>query len=245
MALWILLMLVPIQMIVGDAHGLNTRQYQPAKIAAIEGLWETERGGTSLNLIGFPDMQEEQTKHAVKVPHLGSLILTHSWDGEIRGLKSFPPEDRPYSPILFWTFRIMVGLGLLMLLLSLVALALRRGGRIYETRWFQRWALYMGPTGLLALLAGWVTTEVGRQPWTVYGVLRTADSASPLDAQQVGTSLLTFVVVYFLVFGLGIYYILKLMKKGPGSETQSSVQTAAHPALVNNPLYRPEDPIDR
>ncbi|MET3651008.1 cytochrome ubiquinol oxidase subunit I [Dyella japonica] len=245
MALWILLMLVPIQMIVGDAHGLNTRQYQPAKIAAIEGLWETERGGTSLNLVGFPDMQEEQTKHAVKVPHLGSLILTHSWDGEIRGLKSFPPQDRPYSPILFWTFRIMVGLGLLMLLLSLAALALRRGGRIYETRWFQRWALYMGPTGLLALLAGWVTTEVGRQPWTIYGVLRTADSASPLDAQQVGTSLLTFVVVYFLVFGLGIYYILKLMKKGPGSETQSSVQTAAHPALVNNPLYRPEDPIDR
>jgi cytochrome d ubiquinol oxidase subunit I len=244
MALWILLVLSPIQILVGDAHGLNTRKYQPAKIAAIEGLWETEQGGTALNLIGFPDMKAEKTRYALQIPHLGSLILTHSWDGQITGLKNFPPEDRPYSPIIFWTFRLMVGLGLLMLLLSLVGVLLRRGDRLYRSRWFQRWALVMGPSGLIALLAGWVTTEVGRQPWTVYGVLRTVDSASPLDAQQVGTSLLIFVVVYFLVFGTGIYYMLKLMKKGP-SEDAHHAPRAQHPALESNPMYQPSDVIDR
>ncbi|WP_407060858.1 cytochrome ubiquinol oxidase subunit I [Agrilutibacter terrestris] len=246
MALWMLLLLAPIQVLVGDAHGLNTREHQPAKIAAIEGLWETERGGTALNLLGWPDMEAEETKYAVKVPHLGSLILTHSWDGEIVGLKSFPPEDRPYSPLIFWTFRIMVGMGMLMLLMSLSGLLLRRGGRLYESRWFQTFALYMGPSGLIALLAGWITTEVGRQPWTVYGILRTVDSASPLDVQQVGTSLLTFVIVYILVFGLGIYYMLKLMKKGPAAGGGAHTpRPALHPALESNPMYRPEDPIDR
>jgi cytochrome d ubiquinol oxidase subunit I len=244
MALWILLLLAPLQILVGDAHGLNTREYQPAKIAAIEGLWETEHGGTSLNLIGFPDMQAEETKYAIKVPHLGSVILTHSWDGEIKGLKEFPAEDRPYSPIVFWTFRIMAGLGMLMLLMALVALLLRRGGRLYESRWFLRWALLMGPSGLIALLAGWITTEVGRQPWTVYGVLRTVDSASPLDAQQVGTSLLIFVVVYFLVFGTGIYYMLKLMKKGPSSDPHHGSKPQHHPALESNPMFHPNESID-
>lgn len=244
MALWMLLVLAPVQILVGDAHGLNTREYQPAKIAAIEGLWETEEGGTPLNLVGWPDMEAETTLYAVQVPHLGSVILTHSWDGRIQGLKSFPPEDRPYSPIVFWSFRAMVGLGMLMLLLAVVALALRRKGRLYESRWFQRWAVWMGPTGLIALLAGWITTEVGRQPWTVYGVLRTVDSASPLDAQQVGTSLLIFVVVYFAVFGTGIYYMLKLMKKGPSPDPHHVPEPAQHPALESNAMYRPDDTLD-
>jgi cytochrome d ubiquinol oxidase subunit I len=244
MALWILLILTPIQILVGDAHGINTRKYQPAKIAAIEGLWETEQGGTALNLVGWPDMAAEKTRYAIQVPHLGSLILTHSWAGEIVGLKNFPPQDRPYSPIVFWSFRIMAGLGMLMLLLVLTGLALRKGGRLYEARWFQRWALCMGPSGLIALLAGWITTEVGRQPWTVYGVLRTSDSVSPLDAQQVGTSLLTFVIVYFMVFGTGIYYILKLMKNwSPRSDDHAS-PPVLHPALESNPMYQPNDPID-
>lgn len=162
MALWFLLIAAPIQIFVGDAHGLNTREYQPAKIAAIEGLWETEHGGTALNLIGFPDMDAEQTNYAIKVPHLGSLILTHSWSGEIRGLKEFPKEDRPYSPIIFWTFRLMAGLGMLMLLTALVGLLLRKGGRLYENKLFQAWVFCMGPSGIIALIAGWVTTEVGR-----------------------------------------------------------------------------------
>ncbi|WP_144157449.1 cytochrome ubiquinol oxidase subunit I [Paraburkholderia sp. BCC1885] len=215
MALWLLLVLVPIQALVGDQHGLNTRKYQPAKIAAIEGLWETEHGGTALNLIGFPDMQAEVTRYAIQIPHLGSLILTHSWDGEIRGLKEFPAEDRPNSSLIFWTFRIMAGLGMLMILLALIGLILRRGGRLYENRLFQRSMVAMGPAGFITLLAGWITTEAGRQPWVVYGVLRTAQAVSPVTQQDVSVSLMIFVIVYFLVFCTGIFYILKLLRIGP------------------------------
>ena len=234
MALWILLLLAPIQILVGDAHGLNTRQYQPAKIAAIEGLWETEKGGTALNLVGLPDMKAEATRYAVQVPHLGSVILTHSWDGEVRGLKDFAPQDRPYAPIVFWSFRVMAGLGMLMLATAVIGLWLRRGNRLYEARWFQRLVLFMGPSGIVALLAGWMTTEVGRQPWTVYGVLRTADAVSSVSAQQAGVSLLVLVVVYCLVFGTGVFYMLKLMARGPiESEPVSGTD---HPALSNRAL---------
>jgi cytochrome bd-type quinol oxidase subunit 1 len=131
-------------------------------------------------------MQQERTKYALSIPHLGSLILTHTWTGQIRGLKEFPPEDRPDSTIVFWSFRVMVGMGLLMLLLGVLGLVLRSYNRLYDTRWFQRFALAMAPSGLIALLAGWITTEVGRQPWVVYGVLRTADAISPISSQQVG-----------------------------------------------------------
>ncbi|VVE76976.1 cytochrome ubiquinol oxidase subunit I [Pandoraea sputorum] len=242
MALWILLALAPIQIVVGDAHGLNTREYQPAKIAAIEGLWETEKGGTALNLFGIPDMKNEVTHYAVQVPHLGSLILTHSWDGEIRGLKEFAPQDRPYSPVIFWTFRIMAGLGMLMLLTALIGVWLRLRGKFYETRWYQWMVLCMGPSGLIALLAGWITTEVGRQPWTVYGVLRTTDSVSPVSAQQVGVSLLILVVVYFLVFGMGVYYMLKLMKQGPSERSEYFVRLK-HPGLNNRALSEPFEAV--
>jgi cytochrome bd-type quinol oxidase subunit 1 len=197
--------------------------------------WETEHGGTALNLVGLPDMNAEVTRYTIQIPHLGSLILTHSWDGEIRGLKEFPPGDRPYSPIVFWTFRIMAGLGMLMLLTALLGLLLRVRGRLYETRWYQRFVLCMGPSGIVALLAGWITTEVGRQPWTVYGVLRTADSLSPISAQQAGVSLLIFVLVYFLVFGMGVYYMLKMMKRGP-EEHIDGRKAGKHPILLNRAL---------
>lgn len=235
MALWLLLFLTPLQILIGDAHGLNTREHQPVKIAAIEGLWETEKGGTALTLFGWPDMEAEQTRYAVKIPHLGSLILTHSWEGEIRGMKEFPKEDRPPSYIVFWSFRIMVAMGMLMLLVAVLGALLRKGGRLYEARWFHYVVLCMGPSGIVALLAGWVTTEVGRQPWTVYGVLRTVHSVSPISSQQAGVSLLVFVVVYFLVFGTGIYYMLKLMKKGPLEQTPDEF-ARPNPALRNRPL---------
>lgn len=222
MSLWLLLVLTPLQAIVGDQHGLNTRKYQPAKIAAIEGLWETEKGGTALNLFGLPDMKNETTKYAIAIPHLGSVLLTHSWDGEVRGLKSFPKEDRPNSTVVFWSFRIMVGLGMLMILLSLAGLTLRKKGALFESRLFQRFALVMGPTGFITLLSGWVTTEAGRQPWVVYGVMRTAQAVSPVTAQQVGVSLMVFVIVYTLVFGTGIYYLLKLLKRGPALPGQTT-----------------------
>jgi cytochrome d ubiquinol oxidase subunit I len=193
-------------------------------------------------------MQGEQTKYAISVPHLGSLILTHTWSGEIRGLKEFAPQDRPDSTIVFWSFRIMVGMGLLMLLLGALGLVLRLRNRLYDTRWFQRFALGMGPSGLIALLAGWITTEVGRQPWVVYGVLRTADAASPLSSQQVGTSLLIFIIVYFLVFGTGIYYMLKLMAKGPDvGEEAAAAQVDFVKSIASfdrRPMSRATDPID-
>ncbi|RFU44404.1 cytochrome ubiquinol oxidase subunit I [Paraburkholderia sp. DHOC27] len=235
MALWILLLLAPIQIFIGDAHGLNTRQYQPAKIAAIEGLWVTEKGGTSLNLVGLPDMNAEVTRYAVRIPHLGSLVLTHSWTGEIRGLKDFPPQDRPFSPIIFWTFRIMAGLGMLMVLTALLGLLLRVRGDLYTARWYHRLVLCMGPSGLIALLAGWITTEVGRQPWTVYGVLRTADSLAPINAVQAGVSLLIFVIVYFLVFGTGVFYMLRMMSRGPDVHFNENGQHG-HPLLNNRAL---------
>jgi cytochrome bd ubiquinol oxidase subunit I len=248
MAVGMILVAAPIQMIAGDLHGLNTLEHQPAKIAAIEGLWEREKGSTSLNLVGWPDMEEERTKYALSVPHLGSLILTHTWRGEIRGLKEFAPEDRPDSTIVFWSFRIMVGMGLLMLLLGALGLALRLRNRLYDTRWFQRFALAMGPSGLIALLAGWITTEVGRQPWVVYGVLRTADAVSPLSSQQVGTSLLIFIIVYFLVFGTGVYYMLKLMAKGPDvGELANHVPGKVGESVARfdrRPMSRATDPID-
>jgi cytochrome bd ubiquinol oxidase subunit I len=248
MAAGMILVTAPIQMIAGDQHGLNTREHQPAKIAAIEGLWETEKGGTALNLVGWPDMQEERTKYALSVPHLGSLILTHTWSGEIQGLRDFAPEDRPNSTIVFWSFRVMVGMALLMLLLGVLGLILRLRNRLYDTRWFQRFALAMGPSGLIALIAGWITTEVGRQPWVVYGVLRTADAASPLSSQQVGTSLLMLIVVYFLVFGTGIYYMLKLMARGPdvgdhAAEVPGDIGKSIT-RFDHRPMSRPTDPID-
>jgi cytochrome d ubiquinol oxidase subunit I len=216
MALWMLLFLAPAQILIGDMHGLNTLHHQPAKLAAIEGHWETNIDeGMPLYLFGIPDMQEERTKYAIGIPNLGSLIMTHSLDGQVKGLKEFAPEDRPNSLVIFWSFRIMVGLGVLMVLLALATLILRKGGKLYEHKLLQRFALLMGPTGFIALLAGWFTTEVGRQPWVVYGILRTKDALSPVSAEQVGLSLVLFVFVYFIVFGIGIYYMLKLMHKGP------------------------------
>lgn len=217
MAMWLLLIIAPLQIFLGDAHGLNTLHHQPAKIAAIEGHWENnpDESGTPLILFGIPDMEQEVTKFSLEIPHLGSVILTHTWDEKIPALKEFAPEDRPNSTVVFWSFRIMAGLGMLMLLLALVALWKRARGKLYQSKAFFRFALLMGPTGIIAILAGWYTTEMGRQPWVVYGLLRTKDAVSNHSALTLSITLLVFVVVYFAVFGTGIGYMLKLMKKGP------------------------------
>src|SRR5437868_3368689 len=216
MAMWMLLVVAPIQAIVGDMHGLNTLEHQPAKIAALEGHWQN-RGNEALPLIvfGWPDMAREEPRFASEIPRPGSLILTHSWNGQIPGLKEFPPQDRPDSTILFWTFRVMVGLGVLMILLGLWSLVLRRREALFHNRAFLRTALLMGPAGLIALLAGWLTTEIGRQPWVVYGIMRTADAVSPHPASVVALSLALFVVSYVFVFGVGIAYMMRLVRKGP------------------------------
>ena len=216
MALWMALIVAPIQAVVGDAHGLNTLEHQPAKIAAIEGHWENVgNGATPLVLFGIPDMEAEKTRYAIEVPYLGSLILTHSLDKQIPALKSFPKQDRPNSSIIFFSFRIMAGLGMLMILTGILGLALRRNGALYRNRLFLRLVLFMGPTGLIAMLAGWITTEVGRQPWVVYGLMRTADAASNHSVTQLSISLALFVLIYFSVFAVGIGYMMKLVRKGP------------------------------
>ncbi len=215
MAMWMAVAVAPLQIVAGDLHGLNTLEHQPAKVAAMEGHFETQRGAP-LILFGLPDMAAEKTRYAVSIPKLGSLILTHDLDGEVRGLKDWPPEDRPNAAIVFWSFRLMVGIGLLMAAVGVAGLILRWRRSLYHARWFHRIALVMAPSGLVAVLAGWVTTEVGRQPFTVYGLLRTADSVSPIAAPAVGASLVAFIIVYFLVFGVGVFYLLRLMGRTPG-----------------------------
>jgi cytochrome d ubiquinol oxidase subunit I len=221
MAMWMILIVTPIQMVIGDAHGLNTLKYQPAKIAAIEGHWDDQPGeSVPLVLFGLPDMRAETTRHAIEVPYVGSLVLTHDLHGRIAGLKQFPAADRPNSTIVFWTFRVMAGLGMLMLLLGAWSLLLRRRGTLFESRVFLRFATLMGPSGLIAIIAGWLTTEIGRQPWVVYGVMRTEHAVSNHSALALSTTLIVFVVMYSAVFGAGISYLLKLVAKGPDETPQ-------------------------
>ncbi len=215
MALWVVAVVAPVQLIAGDMHGLNTLKHQPAKIAAMEGHFEAEQTGAPLILFGIPDMAAGETRYALSIPKLGSLILTHDLNGTVRGLKSWPREDWPLVPIVFWAFRVMVGLGLLMIATGLFSFWLRYKKRLFDVPLFTRFVLAMGPSGLVALLAGWFVTEVGRQPYTVYGLLRTADSASPIAAPAVAGSLVAFAVVYLVVFGAGIFYLIRLIASDP------------------------------
>ena len=243
MAMWMLLATAPLQAVIGDFHGLNTLEHQPAKIAAIEGHWENRPGeAVPLIVFGIPDMEREETRHALAIPYLGSLILTHSWDGQVPGLKDFPREDRPNSAIVFWTFRVMVGLGVLMILLALWGLLVRRRDRIYRSRAFLRFALAMGPSGLIAILAGWYTTEIGRQPWIVYGLMRTADGVSAHNAAEVGFTLAVFVVVYLMVFGAGTLYALRLIAAGPKSD-EAETAPGGGPGRPRQPM-RPMSAAD-
>ncbi len=218
MALWSLLVTAPLQVFIGDLHGLNTLEHQPAKVAAMEGHWENKPGeGVPLILFGWPDMDAETTRYKIEIPNLSSLILTHEWRGQYPGLKEFAREDRPNATIVFWTFRVMVGLGMLMLVLALWSAWSHWRRRAYESRALLRFSLLMGPSGLIALLAGWYTTEIGRQPWVVYGLMRTADAVSNHSALTLSVTLIVLLVVYAAVFGTGIGYMLKLIGRGPDS----------------------------
>jgi cytochrome d ubiquinol oxidase subunit I len=247
MAIWMVLVVAPLQVAIGDQHGLNTLKHQPAKIAAIEGHWANSAGeSVPLILFGWPDMAAETTHAAIAIPHLGSLILTHSWDSQIPGLKEFATNDRPNSTVVFWTFRVMVGLGALMLLLGLWGAWARWRSQLYESKLLLRFAVLMGPSGLVAILAGWLTTEIGRQPWVVYGVMRTKDAVSNHSALALTTTLAVFVVMYFAVFGTGISYMIKLIAKGPeelgpdGAPTQAE---GAHRRTPARPLSAaPDEP---
>lgn len=207
-------LVAPTQLFIGHMHGENTMHHQPAKVAAMEGNWD-HTTNAPLYLFGWPDQKAEETKHGITIPGGASWVLTGDVNGEIPNLKSFAPEDRPPVAWVFWSFRVMVGLGMLMILIGAVSAVQYFRGKLFESRWLHSWWMLMMPSGFVALLAGWFVTEIGRQPWTAYGVIRTAESVSPaILGPQVAWSLLAFVVMYTFVFGAGSYYILKLIGKG-------------------------------
>ncbi len=220
MAMIMAIFVAPLQLVLGDLHGLNTLKHQPAKVSAIEGIWETERGA-ALRLFGWPDQQEEKTKYAVEIPKLSSLILTHDLNGEVKGLKEWPKEERPPVAWVFWSFRLMVGLGVLMILTGIMAAILFFRKKLFDTPWFQYWCMALTPAGFIAVIAGWCVTEIGRQPYVAYGVIRTAESVSPVAGPHIALSLLAFIITYIFIFGAGSYYILRLIAQGPSSEEKA------------------------
>jgi cytochrome d ubiquinol oxidase subunit I len=216
MALNLLIILVPIQMLLGDLHGLNTRRYQPAKLAAIEGRYDTA-APAPLTLFGIPDDKTGTMRDAVEIPALGSLLLTHSWTGEIRGINSFPADQRPPVAVPFFSFRIMVGIAVIMLCVAMLGQLLRMTGGLDRAAWFLRLCEWTAPLGFVAVIAGWMTTEVGRQPWTVYGLLRTAKSVTPsLTGTDVAISLSLYMLVYLIMFPTGLAFIAGIVRRGAG-----------------------------
>lgn len=241
MGIGMVAVLAPLQLVLGDLHGLNTAEHQPAKVAAMEGHWDGSKPGDLL-LFAWPSEREEKNHYEVAIPKAASLIITHDPDGLFKGLKDFAPEDRPPVKPVFFAFRIMVGLGLLMIAAGLVGAWLWWRGRLFDSAWFL-WPLSAAwPAGFVAILAGWWVTETGRQPWLATGILRTADAASPVSAEAVLTTLVLFVIVYAIVFSMGIYYINRLIEKGPvgaavappegvPSRPLSAAEEAAHEAI--------------
>ena len=215
MAMWMAALVAPLQILAGDMHGLNTLEHQPAKVMAMEGHYQSHPAGAPLILFGIPNSKEKRVDYAVEIPKASSLILKHDLNAPLAGLDTIPDANEPPVGPVFWAFRIMVGLGFAMVGIGLWSLLARSRKRLYDWPWLHRSALVMGPSGFLAVLCGWVVTEMGRQPFTVYRLLRTAHSASPLDAPAVAASLAAFVVVYFAVFGAGVWYLFHLAKKPP------------------------------
>ncbi|WP_308914771.1 cytochrome ubiquinol oxidase subunit I [Jannaschia sp. LMIT008] len=215
MAMWMAVIVAPLQVVLGHEHGLNTLEHQPAKIYAMEGHYESHPEGAPLYLFGIPNDETQTLDYAVGIPGLASLVLKKSLTAPTDGLDTIPDDEQPPVFLVFWSFRVMVGLGFLMVAVGLWSAWARLRGDLFHDHWLHRAALVMAPSGLIAVLAGWVTTEVGRQPYTVYGLLRTADSVAPLEAPAVAASLIAFVVIYFAVFGAGTFYILRLMSRPP------------------------------
>jgi cytochrome d ubiquinol oxidase subunit I len=231
MGLGMLVLLAPLQILVGDLHGLSTAKHQPAKIAAIEAHWDGSRPAP-LILFAWPDKQAETNHAEIAIPQLGSLIVTHDWNGLFPGLRDFKPEDRPPVIPVFFAFRIMVGIGVVMLAIGVLGALLWWRKQLATADWYLKPVQHAWPLGFIAIISGWIVTEVGRQPWVAYGVLRTSDAASPLPAATVGFTLVLFVLVYCAVFATGIWYIARLIRKGP------PVGAGAHEAhgVPNRPL---------
>jgi cytochrome bd ubiquinol oxidase subunit I len=229
LALWFLAIFVPLQIVLGDMHGLNTLAHQPAKLAAMEGLWDGGNG-VPASIIGWPDQTAERNIGEIAIPHVGSLYLTHSWDGAVKGLKDFPPDQRPPVAIVYFAFRIMVGVALLMLATVVTGFILMARGQLDQTQWYLRLCQITACLGFIAVIAGWTTTEVGRQPWTVYGLMRTADSVSPsLTGPNVLLSLLLYIAVYLVIYPVGLTLMLRLVWRGPVPTDEAVPIGAGHP----------------
>ncbi|MDB5454053.1 MAG: cydA [Caulobacteraceae bacterium] len=241
MAIGMFAIVAPLQLLVGDASGKEVLAVQPAKLAAIEAFWET-RTEQPFHIAAWPDRGAEGNRWEISVPKLGSWITAGHAGAEVKGLKAFAPADRPPVFIVFWAFRVMVGLGLLMIGLGLWgAWLIWRGGGPERHRLSLRACVAMGPAGFVAVIAGWVVAEVGRQPYVIYGVLRTADAVSPIGAGQVSASLLGFMIVYAVIFSVGVLYILRLVAEGP-----TATAPEQPPARPRPPGYAlgaaPDDP---
>jgi cytochrome bd ubiquinol oxidase subunit I len=240
MTLWLLAILVPLQIVLGDLHGLNTLRYQPAKLAAIEAHWTPERHAP-LTLFAVPDQASQTNRDALEVPELGSLILTHDANGEVPGLKQWKREDIPPVIVPFFAFRIMVGLGLVMVALVGWSLWLRVRRRLFDDVFFLRALGLAAPVGFLAVLAGWTTTEVGRQPWSVYGLMRTADSVSPsLTGFDVALSLGAYAIVYLIMFPSGLFLMRRIVLAGPIAREPSDVEGG----LSRSPIRPPPQNVE-
>lgn len=227
---------VPLQIVAGDLHGLNAREHQPTKVAAMEAHWRSEGEGHGVPLVVFaiPNQRAERNDYEIAIPKLGSLILTHTLDGEIQPLTAVPADERPPVAPVFYAFRVMVGLGVAMLLLALASLWAWRRGRLFDSKWLLDGWRWLSPAGFIALLAGWYVVEIGRQPYVVYGLLRTSDAVSPnIVAAAVLSSLIVYALAYAFVFGAGIWYLRKLLKIGPvkqpPKDTEGGEKTPARP----------------
>jgi cytochrome d ubiquinol oxidase subunit I len=214
MSVLLLVVLAPLQLLIGDLHGLNTLKHQPVKIAAMEAHWHSDRPA-DFHIFAWPDEEAGENRFAISIPNAASLILTHKLNGLIIGLRDIAPNNRPPVKPVFFAFRIMLVIGFFMIAAALIGAWLLWRGILFETRWYMRVVAHSWWTGFVAVIAGWVVTETGRQPWVVQGLLRTADATSPVAASTVLTSLVMFVIVYSIVFAMGIYYINRLIAKGP------------------------------
>jgi cytochrome d ubiquinol oxidase subunit I len=232
MAMWMAALVAPVQILAGDTQGLNTQEYQPAKVMAMEGHFDSYPAGAPLVLIGIPDEEQRRMRYSVEIPKLSSLILAHDINAPLAGLDTIARRDWPPVAIIFWSFRVMVLLGVAILGLGLFSLLARVRGKLYDWPLLHRLTVMMGPAGFIAVIAGWVTTEVGRQPFTIYHALRTAESVSPVASPAVTVSLAAFVVVYFSTFVSGGIYILKLMARPPSSNESVPDSLPTHAAGI-------------
>jgi cytochrome bd ubiquinol oxidase subunit I len=236
MGIGMLALLAPLQILIGDQHGLNTLEHQPIKVAAMEAHWDGNEPG-ALVLFAWPDAKAETNRFEIAIPNAGSLILKHDPEGLFPGLKSVPPSDRPPLVPVFFAFRSMVGVGVLMLAAGWIGAWLWWRDRLFESRWYLMLLSWSWWLGFVAVISGWIVTESGRQPWLAYGILRTADAASPITGASIATTLVLFVLVYGVVFAMGIYYINRLINQGPEGR-------AAEPPELGTPVRPLSSVID-